>query len=107
MERKLSRIREAYQAGVDTLKEYSEMKARLHAQQLSLQKKLASAAASSVPMDVQAERQTKMYCLLHCLEDETTTIGQKYEAVAALTSCVLWNRAASTLSVTYRMELTS
>ncbi len=105
VDRKLSRIRDAYQSGIDTLEEYAAAKAALLQQRQQLEAVLRAADPDPTPAQLRERLHERILATIRCLEDPTQTVAQKYEAASSLCATSTWSRSTSTLTLTYRLTL--
>ena len=102
-DRKLARIREAYTAGVDTLDDYRRYKEALDAQQQELTRKISELESRIDPTQALAKLKESITAVLETLQSTDATLYEKNAAVKALFENVTWDKATSTLSITYRV----
>ncbi len=102
-DRKLERIRDAYTAGVDSLEDYRRYKESLDAQQQELLEKIAELESRVDPAQAERVLTDSILKTLETLESPDASLHEKNAAVKALFDSVTWDKATSTLSVTYRV----
>ena len=102
-DRKLSRIREAYTAGVDSLDDYRRLKEALDAQQKELLEKIAELESRVDPAAAEAALTESIRKTLETLEDSDAPLHEKNAAAKALFESVIWDKATETLTITYRV----
>jgi len=102
-DRKLSRIREAYTAGVDSLEDYRRYKEALDAQQAETLGKIAELEARVDAGQAEAALIYSIRSTLETLEATDATLCEKNTAAKALFERVTWDKATATLSIIYRV----
>ncbi len=102
-DRKFSRIREAYTAGVDSLDDYRRYKESLDAQQKELMEKIAELESRVDPAAAESALTESIRKTLETLESPDTTLHEKNAAAKALFENVIWDKATGTLTITYRV----
>lgn len=103
--RKISRLREAFLAGVESVEEYSAAKRSMEATLSDLQAQLE---ALSVPnlADQQDLMQKAILSTLETLTSPTATTQEKYNAASAIMStCTFQRKPEPLLSITYRLVI--
>lgn len=104
LERKLSRLRDAYLAGVDTVEEYKAAKAAISAQ-------LDDARAHLVELQATPQERTttalksQIAAALQIVDDTTATVAQKYEAMNAVIERCTWDKSTATIEIIYRAAI--
>ena len=103
--RKISRLREAFLAGADSVEEYSAAKRSLENRLIDLRNQLE---ALDQPMDTAPQDLLRQAILttLETLRSPTVSIQEKYTAVTAIIStCTFQRKPEPVLSITYRLVL--
>lgn len=102
-ERKLERVRDAYLAGVDTVEEYKAVKEQITKHLDDLKKQLAQCAAAPTKSQTLQALRSQITDTLSVLQADDKTTAEKYEAASTLIESCIWDKAAYTLSITYRV----
>lgn len=102
-DRKMARIREAYTAGVDTLEEYRRYKEEIDAQQKELLERISELETKTDGRDPAEELRDHISETLKTLESPDVSLEQKNSAVRTLFESCTYDKAASALTITYRL----
>lgn len=97
-ERKLSRVRAAYENGVDTLEEYTRSKRAILAEIESYRREQAAEAARAVNIDRDAFR-SRIQEVLNFIKDDSNTEKSKNEMLRSIIDKIIYNKASGALSV--------
>lgn len=106
-DRKLARIRDAYAAGVDSLDDYRRYKESLDARQKELLGKISALESRVDPATAEATLTESIRKTLETLESPDRSLHEKNAAVKALFESCTWDKAANSLSITYRVFVSS
>lgn len=104
LEAKQARLTDAYLAEAIEMDEYKALKASLSKDASALRDEIAALEASAVPADPSAELRNLIRSTLDTITSETATIGEKYNAVNAITESCTFDKSTLTLSLTYRLS---
>ena len=103
--RKISRLREAFLAGADSVEEYAAAKHAVESRLAALRRQLDQLTAPTDPAPQDLLRQA-ILSTLETLRSSTASIQEKHEAVTSLvSSCTFQRKPSPVLSVTYRLVL--
>jgi len=102
-DRKLSRIRDAYTAGVDTLDDYRKYREALDKQQAGLLTRISELESRVDPSLAEATLRSSIRSALETLESEGATLHKKNSTIKHLLASCTWDKENSTLSLTYRV----
>lgn len=103
-ELKKTRLTDAYLAGVMDLQDYSRLKAALDNELSALRQEQASFSAPDIKKAMQALRQ-QIEAVLRTLVSESATMEDKYDALNTIISHCVFDKASSTLTITYRISV--
>lgn len=104
-DRKLSRIRDAYTAGVDSLDDYRRYRESLDAQQAELLARIAELEGRVDPAQAKAALRSAIRSALETLDSPDAALHEKNAAAKALFESVTWEKASNSLEITYRVFL--
>lgn len=103
--RKISRLREAFLAGADSVEEYAASKRSLESILSDLHKQLDSLASPPIEDQQDLMRQA-ILSTLETLTSPTTSIQEKYNAASSIIdTCTFQRKPEPVLSITYRLVL--
>lgn len=103
--RKITRLREAFLAGADSVEEYTAAKRSMESHLLALRRQLDQLAVPTDPAPQDLLRQC-ILATLETLQSPDASVQQKYDAVTSLiSSCVFQRKPTPVLSITYRLVL--
>ncbi|MBQ9565652.1 MAG: recombinase family protein [Synergistaceae bacterium] len=102
-EKKLSRIRDAYAAGVDSLEEYRRFKEEIDCQQSEITARIEELEAKVDPAAAARQLRESIAATLRTLEAPDVSLTEKNSAVRSLFDSCTYNKAASTLAISYRL----
>ena len=102
-DRKLSRIREAYTAGVDSLDDYRKYREALDQQQAGILARISELESRVDPSLAEATLRSSIRSALETLESADATLHQKNSTIKHLLASCVWDKEQSTLSLTYRI----
>ena len=105
LDRKLNRIRESYAAGIDSLEEYKRYREDVLAEQAAIREELAALDAQQDGAAAAATLRESIRSTLETIEAPDVSKERKNAAVKNIIESCTWNRATSTLSLTYRLTL--
>lgn len=105
IERKKSRLTEAYLAEAISLPEYTQLKAKLNEELQAAQEALRTAEASLPVIDTRSILRKAIRSTLDTLTSPDATIAQKYDAANSIIETCIYNKAENSLSLTYRASV--
>ena len=97
--RKLERVREAYEAGVDTLEEYKQNKSKLLTRIAELE---ASVPAETAPVDIKADLAERINAALTVLNDPTTSETAKNLSLRSVVDRIVLLKPKSVIEIFYK-----
>lgn len=101
---RLSRLRDAYLDGAETLEDYKASRAKLQKQLDDLDAAIKKAAAESVP-DTATALRSALSAVLKTLQSPSATIAQKHEAAKSIIDTCYFDKSQSTLTVSYHLHV--
>ena len=101
-QRKLARVREAYEAGIDTLDEYRIRKKQLQAELETLQKQLESAPESKKFIDITEELKKKVQSGVSILTSDVPD-ELKNSVLHSFVNQIIFDRKNTSVSISYYM----
>ena len=104
-EKKLSRLRDAYLNGVDSLEDYRRAREALQQTQQELTARLAELEARSDPHAAEQLLRSAITATLQTLESPDADLHKKNAAVKSLFETCTWQKSTQTLSITYRVSI--
>ena len=104
-ERRLSRLRDAYLAGIEDIQSYAAAKKQLESSLASLRADLDSASPAPSSDDVMASMRHAIAASYDILTSAEASIPQKNDALRAIISRMTWDRSGPTLDIEYRLTL--
>jgi len=106
-DRRRKRIHDAYVNGLDSMDDYRRYKAALDAQQKELLDKIADLESRVDPSAAEAVLTDSIRAALEILESPDATLYDKNTAAKELFESVTWDKSANSLTVVYRVFLSS
>lgn len=101
---RLSRAREAYIGGVDTLAEYSAVKSSIESEIASLESKIALLQENAGKESAEHSLRSSIRNTLTTLQSDAP-LSQKYDAVNSIVENCIFSKKDMTLAITYRVEV--
>lgn len=101
---RLSRAREAYIAGIDTISEYSTTKTSIESDLASIESKIESLQKNAGKESAECSIRNAIRKTLTTLQSDAP-ISQKYDAVNSIVENCIFSKKDMTLSITYRVEV--
>lgn len=92
------RIKEAYEAGIDSLEEYGEKKQRLRTQRRQLEQLVRCAEPAACDEKPDCNMSSAIRTVYDLLNDETIDYEVKGAFIRAVLEKIIWNRAENTLT---------
>lgn len=102
-ERRLSRLRDAYLAGIEDLDSYAASKRHLEASLSSLRTELTTVSSMPSEDDIMASMRRSIAAAYDTLISDDATIPQKNDALRAIISRMTWDRDSLSLDIEYRL----
>ena len=102
-ERRLSRLRDAYLAGIEDLDSYAASKRQLEASLTSLRAELNAASPMPSEDDIMASMRRSIAAAYDTLTSDDATIPQKNDALRSIISRMTWDRDSLSLDIEYRL----
>lgn len=99
-EKKLERVKEAYQKGIDTLEEYKQNKLRINNNILKLKELLNSEPQTNAEIDKAAYTQ-KLSNVLKIIKSTNTDESIKNQALRSIVSEIIYNKKENNLDIHY------
>lgn len=103
--RTLSRLREAYLAGVDTIDEYKAAKDSTISSLREVNERIEEYERRCSKADAAKQLKHDIEQALKTITSEETTMEQKHEAAHSIISTATWNKADNLLKIHYRLIL--
>ena len=103
LEKKIDRLREAYLAGADTVEEYRAAKEATQAQLAQVTQQILEYNEKSAAIGTPDVMRSAIDGALKTLVSETATMEQKYEAIHSIVDRAVFDKAANTLDLYYRL----
>ena len=104
LERKLTRIREAYAAGVETLEDYKAYREEITAEKATILERLAAKDATNSEKIVRDLRKN-LESAVKVLEDAATSKEDKNNAIKSVVSSMMFDKKTMKLQIVYRVFL--
>lgn len=101
--KKLSRLRDAYLAGADTVEEYKAAKEATQQQLADVDAQIAKAEKKSAALGTPDVMKKSIRKALKTICSEKATMEQKYEAAHSIIDHATWNKAENLLQIHYRL----
>ena len=105
LERKLSRVRDSYAAGVDSLEEYQKYRADINAEKSLILERLADIRKKEDPEQALSALRERLKQAIVALEDPDTGKELKNNAVRAILASCEFDKKSMKLQVAYRVFL--
>lgn len=105
LDKRFSRIREAYTAGIDTLEEYKAYRNEIDAQRAEINAAISKLQEKQDPQKVAASLREAIETTLEKLEDATVSLEEKNDAARTLFDSCIWDKATATLRIIYRVSI--
>ena len=102
-DKKLSRLRDAYMNGVDTLDDYRAARESLQASQQAITNRIAELESRVDPAKAEQTLHNSIVATLTTLESTDATLHEKNAAIKTLLESCTWQKTTQTLTVTYRV----
>jgi DNA invertase Pin-like site-specific DNA recombinase len=99
---KESRVKRAYEDGIDTIEEYKANKARLLEERKNLKTALESLKSKIIENKHNGEIMNRITSVYDLLADETVDIEQKYQTAHLLINEITYSKAEKTLKLVYK-----
>lgn len=101
---RLSRLRDAYLDGAESLENYKASRAQMQSQLDDLDKKIADASSASAT-DTASSLRAAISAVLDTLLSPTTTMEQKHEAAKRIVDKCYFDKSQMLLSISYRLTV--
>ena len=105
LERKLSRVRDSYAAGIDTLEEYQKYRADINAEKSLILERLADLKKREDPQQVMSVLRERLKRVIEILENPDTGKELKNSVVRNILASCKFDKKPMTLQVVYRVFL--
>lgn len=105
IEQKLSRLKDAYLSGADTVEEYKTAKAQLQQEQAKIRAGIDRMDAGLRQMGTTAAMRDRIRSALALLTSPTASIAEKYAAADGIIDTCTWDKAKAEVLITYRLVL--
>ncbi len=105
LRRREARLLDAYLGGVMELDAYADMKAPLDASIAETEASVESLRARRTQQDAQAALQDGIRAALAALISPEASAADKNNAIRSVAERIVWDKASSTLDITYRLTL--
>jgi len=105
LERRLSRARDSYTAGIDTLEEYRKYHDSLTAEIFKVKAELEQLDSKKSAEEISSTLRKNIRTTLDTLESPVASKELKNSAIRDIIENCVWDKSISTLSITYRIYL--
>ena len=105
LDRKLSRIRDAYAAGIDTLDDYKKYRADVDAEKEQIQSRLSELEGRLSPEAAMDAVRAGIRTALETLEDPSATKEQKNNAARSVIFSCTFDKSTMYLKIVYRVSI--
>ena len=105
LDHKLSRLKDAYLSGADTVEEYKAAKEQLLKEQESTNAEISRLESGVRQEDTVAAMRERIRTALSILTSPTATIPDKFNAANNVIASCTWNKESAELKIIYRLIL--
>ena len=102
-DRKLSRVRDAYAAGVDSLEDYRRFKEEIDSQQTEIRARISELESKVDPAAAVRQLKKNLASAIETLEAPDADLAQKNNAARSIFDTCTYDKVNSTLSINYRV----